>query len=82
MATKEQVAQIVQLRGVGHSLEEIAKRVGMSKSSVAYQLKLLKKKSSKSDPSEVFSSALLGATIGTAGGLALAILLQQLKNGK
>jgi hypothetical protein len=24
----------------------------------------------------------LGATIGTAGGLALAILLQQLKNGK
>ena len=44
MATKEQVAQIVQLRGVGHSLEEIAKRVGMSKSSVAYQLKLLKKK--------------------------------------
>ena len=82
MATKEQIAQIVQLRGTGHSLKEIAEIVGMSKSSVAYQLKLLKKKSSKSNHSDVFSSALLGGAIGAAGGLALAILLQELKKGK
>ena len=82
MATKEQIAQIVQLRGIGHSLEEIAEIVGMSKSSVAYQLKILKKKSSKSNSSDVFSSALLGGAIGAAGGLALAILLQELKKGK
>ena len=82
MATKEQIAQIVQLRGTGHSLEEIAEIVGMSKSSVAYQLKILKKKSSQSNSSDVFSSALLGGTIGAAGGLALAILLQELKKGK
>ena len=82
MATKEQIAQIVQLRGTGHSLEEIAEIVGMSKSSVAYQLKILKKKSSKSNSSDVFSSALSGGAIGAAGGLALAILLQELKKGK
>lgn len=82
MATKEQIAQIVQLRGTGHSLEEIAEIVGMSKSSVAYQLKILKKKSSKSNSSDVFSSALLGGEIGAAGGIALAILLQELKKGK
>ncbi|MBD28938.1 MAG: hypothetical protein CMO38_06805 [Verrucomicrobiaceae bacterium] len=82
MATKEQIAQIVQLRGTGHSLEEIAEIVGMSKSSVAYQLKILKKKSSKSNHSDVFSSALLGGAIGAAGGLALAILLQELKKDK
>tara|TARA_Y100000768_G_scaffold371467_1_gene338211 strand:- start:2051 stop:2299 length:249 start_codon:yes stop_codon:yes gene_type:complete len=82
VATKEQIAQIVQLRGTGHSLEEIAEIVGMSKSSVAYQLKILKKKSSKSNHSDVFSSALLGGAIGAAGGLALAILLQELKKDK
>ena len=82
MATKEQIAQIVQLRGTGHSLEEIAEVVGMSKSSVAYQLKILKTKSTKSNSSDVFSSALLGGAIGAAGGLALAILLQELKKGK
>tara|TARA_B100001564_G_C20302721_1_gene517685 strand:- start:253 stop:501 length:249 start_codon:yes stop_codon:yes gene_type:complete len=82
VATKEQIAQIVQLRGTGHSLEEIAEIVGMSKSSVAYQLKILKKKSSKSNSSDVFSSALLGGTIGAVGGLALAILIQELKKGK
>ncbi len=82
MATKEQIAQIVQLRGTGHSLEEIAEIVGMSKSSVAYQLKILKKKSSKSSSSDVFSSVILAGTIGAAGGLALAILIQELKKGK
>jgi len=77
MATKEQIALIVQLRGTGHSLEEIAKVVGLSKSSVAYQLQKLKKKAAKSSNSDVFSAALVGA-VGAVGGIALALLLQQI----
>ena len=78
MATKEQVAQIVQLRGTGHSLEEISTIVGLSKSAVAYQLQKLKKESAKSKTSDVFTAALIGA-VGAAGGIALALLLEQLK---
>jgi len=77
MATKEQIAKIVQLRGTGHSLEEISAIVGLSKSSVAYQLQKLKKKSAKTKNSEVFTAALIGAA-GAAGGIALALLLDQL----
>ena len=65
------------MRGTGHSLEEIAVIVGLSKSSVAYQLQKLKKKSAKSKSSEVFTTALIGAA-GAAGGIALALLLEQL----
>lgn len=78
MATKEQIAQIVQLRGTGHSLEEISTIVGLSKSAVAYQLQKLKKESAKSKTSDVFTAALIGA-VGAAGGIALALLLDQLK---
>ena len=77
MATKEQIAQIVQLRGTGHSLEEISTIVGLSKSAVAYQLQKLKKESAKSKTSDVFTAALIGA-VGAAGGIALALLLEQL----
>ena len=78
MATKEQIAQIVQLRGTGHSLEEISTIVGLSKSAVAYQLQKLKKESAKSKTSDVFTAALIGA-VGAAGGIALALLLDHLK---
>ena len=78
MATKEQIAQIVQLRGTGHSLEEISTIVGLSKSAVAYQLQKLKRESAKSKTSDVFTAALIGA-VGAAGGIALALLLEQLK---
>ena len=77
MATKQQIAQIVQLRGTGHSLEEIAAIVGLSKSTVAYQLQKLKEKSAKTTMSDVFTGALIGAA-GAAGGIALALLLEQL----
>ena len=78
MATKEQIAKIVQMRGTGHSLEEIAAIVGLSKSSVAYQLQKLKKESAKSKTSDVFTAALIGA-VGAAGGIALALLLEQMR---
>lgn len=78
MATKEQISQIVQLRGTGHSLEEIAEVVGLSKSAVAYQLQILKKRSKKTGASDVFSSVLMGV-MGAAGGIALALLLDELR---
>ena len=76
MATKEQVAKIVQLRGLGYSLEEIGAQVGLSKSAVAYQLQLLKKKSQESQSEDVFASVILGGLAGVAGGLAIAALLE------
>ena len=82
MATREQVAKIVQLRGLGHSLEEIAEIVGLSKSTVAYQLKLLKEKSKNSNSNDVFTAALLGGLTGAAGGFALAMLLDEMTKRK
>lgn len=81
MATKQQIAKIVQLRGTGHSLEEIAAIVGLSKSTVAYQLQRLKKKSAESTTSDVFTAALIGAA-GVTGGIALALLLDQLSRDR
>jgi hypothetical protein len=83
MATKEQVAKIVQLRGLGYSLEEIGAQVGLSKSAVAYQLQLLKKKSQKSPSEDVFASAVLGGlVVGAASGLAIAALIDIINKGK
>ena len=78
MASKEQIFKIVQLRGLGFSLEEIAKLIGLSKSTIAYQLKQLKEKSTNSNLNDVFIGAMLGGAIGAAGGLALAVLLDEL----
>ena len=78
MATKEQIAKIVQLRGTGYSLEEIAVIVGLSKSTIAYQLQKLKKKAAQTKVSDVFTAALIGGAAGAAGGVALALLLEQL----
>ena len=75
MATKSQIAKIVQLRGLGFSLEEIAVEVGLSKSAVAYQLQKLKDASKKSKADEVFNAAILGGLVGAASGLAIAALI-------
>tara|TARA_B100000214_G_C23928652_1_gene609610 strand:+ start:300 stop:548 length:249 start_codon:yes stop_codon:yes gene_type:complete len=75
MATKPQIAKIVQLRGLGFSLEEIAVEVGLSKSAVAYQLQKLKDASKKSKADEVFNAAILGGLVGAASGLAIAALI-------
>ena len=74
MATKAQIAKIVQLRGLGYSLEEIAPEVGLSKSAVAYQLQKLKDESKNSKAEDVFNAAILGGLVGAASGLAIAAL--------
>ena len=73
---------IVRFRGLGYSLEEIASEVGLSKSAVAYQLKLLKKESQHSQVEEVFTAAILGGLVGAAGGLAIAALLDLINKEK
>ena len=78
MASPEQIALIVQLRGLGHNLEEIAKAVKLSKSTVAYHLKQLKERSEKGEVSDVFLKAILGGITGAAGGIAAALLIDQL----
>ena len=78
MASPEQIALIMQLRGLGHNLEEIAKQVGLSKSTVAYQLKQLKERAASSDVSDVFLKVMLGGMAGAAGGILTALLLDQL----
>ena len=75
MATKAQIAKMVQLRGLGYSLEEIAAEIGLSKSAVAYQLQKLKEASQKSKADEVFNAAILGGLVGAASGLAIAALI-------
>ncbi len=75
MATKAQIAKMVQLRGLGYSLEEIATEIGLSKSAVAYQLQKLKEASQKSKVDEVFNAAILGGLVGAASGLAIAALI-------
>tara|TARA_B100000029_G_C17540032_1_gene946320 strand:+ start:145 stop:390 length:246 start_codon:yes stop_codon:yes gene_type:complete len=79
MATKAQIAKIVQLRGLGYSLEEIATQVGLSKSAVAYQLQKLKEESKNTKVEEVFNAAILGGLVGAASGLAIAALIDLIK---
>ena len=79
MATKAQIAKIVQLRGLGYSLEEIATQVGLSKSAVAYQLQKLKEESKNTKAEEVFNAAILGGLVGAASGLAIAALIDLIK---
>lgn len=43
MVTQEQLTRIMELRANGRSHEEIAKEIGIPRSTVAYQLRLLKK---------------------------------------
>jgi len=82
MATKAQIAKIVQLRGLGFSLEEIAAEVGLSKSAVAYQLQKLKDASKKSKADEVFNAVILGGLVGAASGLAIAALIDIINKGE
>ena len=82
MATPQQIAQIVKLRALGWSQQEIADEVGLSRQAIAYQLKILKKESKKKSADEVFGAALLGGLAGAAGGFALAIILDELMKNK
>jgi len=78
MASPMQIAEIVKLRALGWSQQEVADEVGLSRQAVAYQLQRLKKESKKKNTDDVFSAALLGGLVGGTGGLAIALLLNEL----
>ena len=77
MATAEQIAIVVKLRGLGWSQQEIAEEVGMSRQAVAYQLNRLKQMSLEKGIDQALKTALIGGAA-IAGSIALALLVDQL----
>ena len=71
----KQLAELLKLRALGWSQEEIADAIGTSRQVVGYQLKKLKAESKKKGTSEVFQAPLIG---GAAGTLALVALMNEL----
>jgi len=55
VVTTEQVSKIIMLRGLGFSQQEISEAVDMSRQSVAYQLKKLKKEAVLYGATNIFS---------------------------
>ncbi len=74
----KKLAKMLKLRALGWSQKEIAEELGTSQQVIAYQLNKLKKQSKKKGVDDVFSTALLAGLAGAAGGLALAMLLQEM----
>ncbi len=77
MATAEQVSNVVKLRGLGWSQQEIAEKVGMSRQAVAYQLNRLKQMSLEKGTDQALKNALIGGAA-ISGSIALALLVEQL----
>ncbi|MDP6148080.1 MAG: winged helix-turn-helix transcriptional regulator [Candidatus Thalassarchaeaceae archaeon] len=73
-----QLSELLKLRGIGWSQQEIAEKIGTSQQVVAYQLKKLKEDSLKGDPEDVFNRALVGGLAVGAGIGAAAMMLAQL----
>ena len=78
MATAEQVAVLVKLRGLGWSQQEIADEIGLSRQTVAYQLNRLKQLSQKMGADTTLKTALLGGAL-AAGSVGAVLLLNELK---
>ena len=78
MATAEQVAIVVKLRGLGWSQQEIADEIGMSRQTVAYQLNRLKQLSLLKGADTTLKAALLGGAA-IAGSIGLALLIDDLR---
>ena len=72
-----QLADLLKLRAVGWSQQEIADAIGVSQQVVAYQLKKLRERSMKENPDDVFSAILLGGIAVGASLGALAMLVSQ-----
>tara|TARA_B100000029_G_scaffold498062_1_gene566389 strand:+ start:175 stop:423 length:249 start_codon:yes stop_codon:yes gene_type:complete len=72
-----QLADLLKLRAVGWSQQEIADAIGVSQQVVAYQLKKLRERSMKENPDDVFSAILLGGIAVGASLGALAMLVSK-----
>ena len=75
------LAEIAKLRALGFSQKEIAERLGVSQTTVAYHLKKLKDMAQKRGEDETFS-IIIAALIGLGSGALLGYLLSQLLSKK
>ena len=72
----KKLATIAKMRALGWSQREIAKEIGVSQPSVAYQLRKLKQKSKDGSKDEVLSKVLLSGFLDSLSGSALMKFLQ------
>ena len=74
----KQISQLLKLRALGWSQEEIAEILETSQQVIAYQLKKLKKMSKDQGIDQVFNSAIIGGITGAAMGIGAIALLNEL----
>ena len=70
------IAEIVKMRGLGYNQAEIAEHLGVSQSSVQYQLAKIRQRAQQEGNDDVFLAILVGASLGLGAGLLLAKLLE------
>ena len=73
-----EIAEMLKLRALGWSQEEIAEAIGTSRQVIGYQLKKLKEESLKKGSNEVFQAALIGGMAGAVTSIGLIALLSEL----
>ena len=75
---EKKIAQIAKLRALGYSQKEIADKLGISQTAVAYHLKKLKELSEKKGNDEAFN-IILAALFGIGAGMVIEYLISQLQ---
>ncbi len=78
----EQIAEMLKLRALNFSQQEIAEALNTSQQVIGYQLRKLKKQAKNKGADEVFNAALIGGLAGAAAGIGIVALLELLKNKK
>ncbi|MCZ7401209.1 MAG: helix-turn-helix domain-containing protein [Candidatus Methanoperedens sp.] len=73
--TEKEIAEIIKMRGLGYSQEDIAQRLGVSQSAIQYQLARINKRAKKEGDDDTFNAILVGAGL-IGAGILLAKLLE------
>ena len=74
---EKMLAEIAKLRALGFSQQEIANRLGVSQTTVAYHLKKLRELSNEKGEDEAFN-AIIAALFGVGAGVLLGYILSQI----
>ena len=72
--TEKDILEIVKMRGLGYSQEDIGQRLGVRQSAVQYQLSRLNNRAETEGLDDVFLALIAGAVLGAAA----ALMLQQI----
>lgn len=73
--TEREIAEIIKMRGLGYSQEDIARRLGVSQSAIQYQLARINKRAQREGDDDTFTAILVGAGL-IGAGILLAKLLE------